>query len=290
MAMTYHGRFFFPNRTDDATLLGNGYIDPLPLPNIQDRLLHRVARSVNLDPANTAFIVDFGRPMSIGVLAVIGHNLSLSGRFGIEASNNLDMSSARLETSLDAWPSSSGSWNLNNVVWQSRNFWRGTFAPEDVEGQTTKSVLVLPETVVARYWRITPIDPNNVDGYVDIGRLFMSETFLQPRINYGYGAATGYRTATKVETSLGGVKFFDPRESVMFQQIEFHHLNEEEDYRARELMRRAGIHRELIFVPDPSDRRYGLSRIIYGRFENLNPVQQVMHRNNSVAFNLEDLR
>lgn len=295
MSLSRKGRFFFPNRIDEATLTGSGYIDALPLANIKDRLLSRVARSVDLDPENTAFTIDFGRPMAMGVFGIIGHSLSLSGQFRLEAANNEEMADLRYASTFDAWASTTGGrWDRHNVTWNSRNFWRGTFAPEDVAGQTTKTIHMLPEAVIARYWRCTPLDRSNTAGFIDIGRVFLSEMFLRPGINYAYGRAIGFKTATRVAASLGGVKHFDPQESVMTQQVAFQHLTEEETYRAQELMRRAGIHREVIFVPDPADRRFGPSRVIYGHFEQLNPIQQAMHMNGelngSVSFNLEDLR
>lgn len=291
MALTYHGRFFFPNRIDSGDLSGGAWVEAMPLTNLQDRLLSRVARSISLDPAHAQFTIDFGKPLSIGALGLIGHNISLSGRIEVQASNGVDFSTLKFSETFDAWPALVGAdWDLESLSWNSRNFWRGTYAPEDIEGQTAKSIYILESAVIARYWRVIVRDAGNTDGHIDIGRGFWSETFLQPRINYSYGASFGYETATTVETSLGGVEFFDPRESIMTQRVQFGYLGEEEASRALQLVRRAGIHREIVFVPDPSDKRYGAERIIYCRLRQLNPLEQAAFQLNSMAFELKELR
>ncbi len=292
MALDYRGTFFFPNRIEGATLSDGAWVEALSLDSLKERLLARVARTIDLDPANARFTVDFGRPLSIGVVALIAHNISLTGRILIEASNNADMSSPQISVAVDAWPALVGAkWDRHNVTWQSRNFWRGTYAPEDVAGQTAKSVYVLDQPVVARYWRVIIFDQSNLKGFIDIGRAFLGESFLQPRINYSYGASTGYETDTIVEKSLGGAEFFDPRESIMVQRFQFDALSDEEGFsRALELTRRAGVHREIIFVPDPSDKRYGAQRVLYGRLRALNPLEQAMFQLNSMSFELKELR
>lgn len=68
------------NRTDSSTLSGGSWQATLPLANIQNRQIQRVARTTNATTAATQFIVDCGQARTIGVLGLVAHNISVNGR------------------------------------------------------------------------------------------------------------------------------------------------------------------------------------------------------------------
>ena len=292
MAEDSNIRIGFPNRVDGAFLSGGAWTGPLPLDNLKDRLFSRVARSVDVDPSSTRFEVDFGRQRSIQIIALIAHNLSFSARVRIRASDQSNFSALLYDKTQDAWGSLvDADWDINTLEWENDNYWAGTFTQEETEGQTAVSSFILDEPISARYWSFDIIDPQNVDGFVDIGRVFIGDGFLNPDINMAYGASLGYETDTVVEKALGGAEFFDPRESLRVMRFSLPFMSEEEGFgRALELTRRAGIHREVFVVADPTDEIFGPQRNFLGRLRQLSPLEQAMFQLTSMSFEIKELR
>lgn len=281
----------FPNRVDGATLSGGAWVEAMPLDNLKDRLLSRIARTINVNLSSTWFVVDLTRQRALRVFSLIGHNLSFSARIRLRGSDDPAFGTTKYDQTFDAWPAAGGDWDIDALEWENDNFWLGSYNQEETEGQTAVSVHVLPDGVQARYWRVDLIDTQNDAGFVDVGRLFLGEAFLQPKVNMGYGASLGYETATAVETALGGAEFFDPRESLRVMRFQLAFMSEEEGFsKALELTRRAGIHREVFVIADPGDKLYGAQRNFLGRLRTLNPLEQAMFGLTSMSFEIKELR
>jgi len=281
----------FPNRIEDAEVTGGNWYDYLPLANLKNPLLSRIARSADVDPASTTMDIAFDRQRSIRIVALIAHTISTSGRVRIRASDAADFAVLKYDFIFDAWPAVAGDWNIDELEWENDNYWLGSYSQEDIEGQTPVVVWVLPEVVQAQFWRIDIIDATNVADHIDLGRVFIGDGFLQPRINYSYGATLGYETTTGVETALGGAEFFDPREPLRVMRFQLAYMDDTEAFsQALELTRRAGIHREVFVVGDPADATFGPQRNFLGRLRQLNPLEQAMFQLNSMAFEIKELR
>lgn len=267
----------FPNRIDGSLVTGGAWADAMPLANLKDRLLSRIARSINLEETSTTFLIDLGRRQSIKIFALVAHNMTLGARYRLEASNNADLSAPALSKTYDAWGRlAGGRWDINALQWENRNYWLGGYTQEDIAGQTPVASQVFPLTVTARYWRVTILDRSNQAGFAQVGRVFMGDGFLEPTINMNWGANIAYEDATTVDTSLSGVEFFDPREPVRVVRFTLAHLSPEEGLgRALELTRRAGISREVFFVWDPDDKSYGSQRNFLGRLRQLQGLETV---------------
>lgn len=282
----------FPNRVDGATLSGGAWVEAMPLDNLKDRLLSRVARTIDLATGSTWFTLDFGRQRNIRIIALIAHNLSFSAKLRIRGANVADYSTTVYDLESDVWGALvNADWDINALEWENDNYWAGTYTQEDLGGQTAVSSRILPESVNARYWRFDIKDTQNSAGFVDIGRLFIGDAFLRPRYNYAYGGSLGYETDTVVEKSLGGAEFFDPRESLRVMRFDLPLMSDEEGFsQALELTRRAGIHKEIFVVADPDDLVYGPQRNFLGRLRQLNPLEQAMYQLNSMSFEIKELR
>lgn len=61
------------------TLSGGSWEAGLPLTNLQDRRLHRVARSTDAAVASTVFTVDLGTDRAVRLVAIPKHNISAAG-------------------------------------------------------------------------------------------------------------------------------------------------------------------------------------------------------------------
>lgn len=287
----------FPNRIDSAVLSGGAWVESLPLDNIKDRAFARVARSIDREATSATFTMNFSRRRIIRVIALIAHNLSLGSRYQLEASNTADFSSLLHNKTYDVWGRlSGGKWDINSVTWGNNNFWTGGYSQEDIAGQTPVSTLVLPDNINAQYWRVTLLDRSNAAGFLQIGRVFFGEAFLQPKINMSIGAKFGYQVDTTIEKSLSGAEFFDEREPVRVLSFTLANMDESEAYaKALELTRRAGISKEILVIFDPDDTEFSAQRNFVGRFEQLNPLELLAMlasggQTHSMPFQIKELR
>lgn len=287
----------FPNRIDSAVLSDGAWVESLSLDNLKDRAFARVARTIDTEESSSTFVANFGRRRIIRVFALIAHNLSLGARYRLEASNAADFSTRVHDNIYDVWGRlAGGNWDINAVTWGNNNFWRGGYTQEDIAGQTPVSTLVLPEDVNAQYWRVTLLDRANTAGFIQLGRVFFGEVFLQPKINMSNGAKIGYQTDTTIEKSLSGAEFFDEREPVRSLSFTLASLEESEAYaRALELTRRAGISKEIIIIFDPDDVEFAAQRNFVGRLEQLSPLENLAvlasgGQTHSMQFQIKELR
>ena len=76
------------NRTDEGTLSGGSWLSSLPLTNLQNRQVQKVARSANAAAASTRFGIDLGQARAIGAVALVVHNISVSGYVRVSASDS----------------------------------------------------------------------------------------------------------------------------------------------------------------------------------------------------------
>ena len=281
----------YPNRIGDAVLDGGHWVESMSLANIKDRQLARAARSVDLQQSSATFTMDFGKKVPVRILALVDHNISLSGRYRVEASNNADLSGAILSKSYSAWGTlAGGKWDINALDWLSNNFWLGGYTQDMVEGMTPTAWQMFPENVWARYWRITVIDPSNQLGFIDIGRVFIGEIFLQPVIKMAWGSSLGYEDATGVAISLSGAEFFDEREPVPVMRFSLPYMTEEEGFaKALELTRRAGISGEVFLIADPEDKQFASQRNFLGRLRALSALERARWRQTSMSFEIKRL-
>lgn len=77
------------NRIDEATLSGGSWLSSLPITNMQDRQIQKVARTSNATLAATQFDIDLGVARPIGVLALVNHNISVGGLVKISGAPSL---------------------------------------------------------------------------------------------------------------------------------------------------------------------------------------------------------
>ena len=288
----------FPNRIDSAVLAGGAWVESLPLANLQDRALARIARSLSLDSTSTQFTIDLQQQRTLKVLAFVAHNFSLSARISLIFSNAADFSDPILTITSDAWPSvSDADWDLDALEWENDNFWLGTYLQEDIEGQTPTCSILLPQDVLARYVKVSIDDSSNAAGFVQIGRLFIGGAFLQPAINNDRGATIGYEDATNVDMALSGAEYFDRREPVRVMRFTLSELSVDEGFgSALELVRRAGVSGEVFVIANPDDRTYGATRNFLGRLRQLSALEILGTMSarqgwlHSMAFEIKELR
>lgn len=261
----------YQNRTDEGVLSGGSWLASLPLANLQNRLVQRVARSSNTANASTKFDVDFGGVRTIGVIALVVHNISVSGKVRILADDAADFATPTYDSGwVDVWPS--GMIPQDLLAWEDDNFWLGTLSQAARAGYQSPYIHVPAAPQTYRYWRVEIDDTTNADGYVHIGRLFMSPAWT-PAINYSYGAGLGYKDTTQVERSLSGAEYFDVQGKAREFSFTLEGLTDTEAYDViLQLQRVAGIHGEVLQIADRDDTTRIPARAYVGRLLDLQPI------------------
>ena len=261
----------FQNRTDEGTLSGGSWLASLPLVNLQNRLVQRVARSSNAANASTKFDLNLGAARNVGVVALVVHNMSVSAKVRITGDDAADFLTPVYQSAwIDVWPSGMVPQSL--LEWEDDNFWLGTLSANARAGYQSPFIHVLPSANTLQYWRVEVDDTSNSDGYVHIGRLFISPTW-RPAINYAMGADLVYRDTTPVETSLSGAEFFDQRSKVREFSFTLEGMTATEAYDyALQLQRQVGISGEILQVPDTDDTARIPARAYVGRLVDLSPI------------------
>lgn len=282
----------FPNIFDLGNLSGGIWTPGLPLSHLQFRQIGRVARTENASEAASQVVLDYLTPRPVRLISLINHNISFGGQIIYEAANDIDFTDLVYQETADAWAAIGGAeWVLDELEWEADNFWNGTFSLDEVEGLTSLAFHVLPVDISARYWRIRIKDSANDAGYIQIGRVFMGLAW-SPQINMSYGASFGYEDPTSVETAIGGAEYFDQREPYRVLRFTLAHLREATEGFAKvlEIIRRAGVHGEILVIPDPADFENAQRRNFLGRLRQLSALEHAYFDTMSAAFELKEIK
>ncbi len=262
----------YNNRIDLATLTGGNWTATLPRANIQNRLISKVARTSGDAIADATINIDFGTTYAIGLIALVGHNISVVGKVRIRGDNAGTFASSLYDSGwVSVWPG--GVVPIEMLEWEGDNFWLGTISAADRAGFQAPFIQLNTSRTVARYWRIEVDDTTNVSTYIQIGRIFMSD-YWHPEINYSYGASLGYEDETNTQKSVGGQEFFDNATRYRVMKLQLDWIAESEAYvQALELQRLLGISGELLVVPDSADLANAIRRNFLGRLRSLATMQ-----------------
>jgi hypothetical protein len=263
----------YGNQIDVATLTGGSWLAALPLTNLKDRKIGKVARSTDATTAFTQFDIDFGGTRLMRVIGLIGHNLTTAGKYKITLSSAADFSVVVYTSGwVDVWPIVYPSGTL---PWGAPNWWSGTYSAEEIAAYTGTIAHILTASTNARYVRIEFDDTANADGYVQLGRVFAGDGW-QPVRNMVYGASLGWIDRTEVQEALSGHESFNARRSPRIARFGLEAMAESEAMALGfELQRAMGVNKELMFVWDPADTTHALRRQFLGRLRVLSPIENV---------------
>ena len=276
------------NRADAATLSGGSWSVTLPLNNLKNRQVQRVARSTNDDLTSTQFVVDNGSIKAVQALALVVHNLSAPAKYRITGNDSAVFTTPLYDSGwLDVWPA--GIIPVEQLEWEDDNFWLGTMTAEQRAGYNVPLVHMLTTAQSLRYWQFEFDDTTNPAGYVQFGRLFMAPAF-QPVYNASYGASMGYEDPTEVATALSGAEYFDIRGRYRVHSFSLEFLNSNEAHnQVLELQRLQGTSGEVLIVPNVTDSTTFVQRSFVGRMQKLSPVSQPYFSAWSTSFEIKEL-
>lgn len=273
--------FAYPDRTLTATLstTGTAWLSALPLSNLTDRLLSRVARSAGVTTAHTKFDITLPAATPIRVLALLRHNLSAAATVKLSFGTTLGGATLGTVSGLPVWtPFYPDGSNLSagDVAAYSPapDFW-----------------YVLPATVSPQYIRVEITDTANPAGFIQLGRCLCAPAF-QPQANLDYGSTFAWQQDVVREQSLGGVEWFEIRSAGREIGVTLSHLSIAEGMvQVFDRQRRLGLEGEVYFIYDPADTCILYKqRAMLARFSDADPMKNPYFGATSSSFNLTEVR
>jgi hypothetical protein len=274
------------NVADAATLSGGLWLGTAPLANLQQKLLSKVARSVDLLATSTRLDIDIGNASTIvRFVAMARHNLTTAATYRITAGTTVGGADIYDSTTLPVWPAV---YLPEDLEWEDDNWWEGQISTAEAEGYPIALEHDVGSNIRARYWRIALTDAANPAGYVELARLWMGPLWA-PQRNLSYGAGLTWEARSVSEYSLGGVLFSEPRPPARVLRLTLNALNDAEAYGTLlDAQRRVGTDGEVWVIPNWDDAARRFKRDFLARFRRFDPIAHIHNRLHETSFELEE--
>jgi hypothetical protein len=232
----------YTNRIDSATLSGGSWNASYPLANLKTRYLSQKARSTNAQATSSIVNIDLTTARSIGLVAIVAHNMSASATVRIQGSSAADQSVSLYDST-------------------AQTIYSGTDYAKSFANVST------------RYWRISIADTGNTAGYIEFGRVFIGTAF-KPSNTIDWSPSLAVESATGITASLGGTEYFDARPNKRIWGGQFSWLSDAESYGEWLRVQRAtDVSGEVFIVADDADTTYRAERNFLGRLRTLGPIE-----------------
>lgn len=276
----------YQNRIDASTFAAYGSWEAtLPLTNLKNRSLSKVARSTDDANSSTRFRFSLDIARIIGAVAFVNHNLSSSAEYRFRIYSDSAYTTLEYDSGmLDVWPQMP----FGTYEWEDLRFWDLTATDEDL-ALFTKTLIHIPTVAISeQYYQVEFFDAANEDGYVQLGRVFLGAIY-QPFYNMDIGASIGYESGTLIDTAMSGAEYFDRRNSYRVAQFRLDHLTNEEAILNNDIQKISGTDAEVLFVYDPSDAVNLNRRSFLGRIRTLSPIEQPYATRFATSYEIKEL-
>lgn len=281
-----HVLIAYRNNFDTAIVSGGGWSAELPLANLADRQPSLVARSLDVDPANTQFTVDFGAPKPVSFLALLRHNLTQNGRWRITLARDTAFDDVVHDSGvIDIWPSIQP---FGQGLW-GEFLWGGRLPTEEAATYGIGAYQVITRPVIARYGLIELIDPQNPNGHLQAGRLVVGPAW-RPSINLRYGWSIEQVDTSRRVRSRGGQTYVDIQPKYRRLRFTIEDLKRDEMFgNAYEIERLKGTGGDLFVMIDPDDTGHRHRHSVYGVLQDTTPITNPIFDRYSKSFTIEEL-
>lgn len=253
----------YNNHFDTATLSGGVWT--VPLANIQDPVPFTRARSSGLSTTNTKFRIDLGASRSVRVPCITHTNLSAAGQYKI------------------TWYSDAFSTEVGNSGWALVP----GYPSDDPDALGASIFHVFDSAVDARYWLVEFDDAGNADGYIEVGRVYMGDTW-EPSLNFGENSTEGMAANTPRQNSLGGTGYFNRRRPTRSLAFAFPRLPSSETATLRRIRRIANLNEQVVVIPDPDDTTNFFERNFLGTLAEMLAIQLLVVSDVTVGFTVTE--
>lgn len=264
------------NRAIGATASGGSWLSALPVGNVANRELAKVARSSTDATADTKIRLDFGAARTVRAFALVNHNLSSAATWLLKLGTTTGASDVYSGSAVNAWQLSAFDATVAALGVDDATYQRSDYA----------SIIVLPTSYSARHLTIEIDDTTNADGYVQVGMVFAGGLFV-PEVNPVYGEPQhGHTDLSSGGQSESGAPSSTARRRLRTAHFLLPALTESEADIVHEMQRVAGLVDDVLYVPDTSDaakqQRYGF----VGRMSEMRPIEYPYYARQAKGFAL----
>jgi hypothetical protein len=251
-----------------ATVSGGSWQASLPVTNVADRRITRVARTTSAAAANTVIDIDCGATKSMRGFGLFNHNLQSTAQWRIKAS----LSAIGSTDVLDSGAKNVLQMSLSPDVleWEDTGWWEGI--GDGWVRNMHPIIYVHSELISARYVRIEITDTTNPDGYVQVGRAFAGPV-LEPAYNDDLGRGSGFVDFNTFDVGEAGAEFARLGRKVKRETVTLSWLTEAEARFLRGISRQRGTDDDVLYVPDvgsaSAQQEYGFLGRIEGGLEGI---------------------
>lgn len=273
----------YPNRASAATITGGSWSGALPVTNLANREMWKVARSTNALLASTKFNADLGTGKTLRCFALANHNLSASATWRITLGTTSGGSNVYDSGWMSVWRMA-----FNDIVeWESITWWTGVAGDEYLRSPYA-AMHAAPDIYTARYLTVEINDTANADGYVQIGRLFAGSA-LQPTYNASYGLQDGIKDLSTVDAAESGAFWGTERRRMRYTSLVLGWVTPTEAQYIQEMQRSLGTIGEVLYIPYPADMGESQRWGYIGRMSELSPIDYPYYRVRSLPIKLEEI-
>jgi hypothetical protein len=248
---------------ESPTIAGGSWLADAPVTKIATWALADSARSTDLTTTSTKITIDWGAAKTAQILTFPRHNLSSTATIRWKRGTTAGASDVADSTSLPVW----------------------LFTPRAYRGDVYEVIVLQASETSARYETVEIVDTSNPDGYVDIGRVFISPLFV-PAVWQSYGARDGYEDISVVKQSKGGADWRDRQRRRRTASFVLDQLTLAEGAALNEMEQEEGLTEEVAYLPyldDPAEmQRYAFT----GLLKELNGIEYPYANTRRRAFSM----
>lgn len=245
--MTNNALIGFPRTGSYFTLSGGDWDATYPVTNLQELPLSNIARTFDATTGSTIITGNATAPITVGVLALIGHNLSQSAQIRTICWSDTGASVVALDTGVeDVWPTTYSFEDLRGARW---NWYRRVCNP-GVDG------------IAVGAFQIEITDTGNTAGYIQAGYLEIAECF-DPTYNFSWGSQCGHQWRSQVVQAIGGAEVVDRRDKPRLFRGNFEFTtNSDALSKFYEMERQLDMDEPFLWVPYPDDTDHSLRTVM----------------------------
>lgn len=242
----------YADNSDDVIF--SGPVWTLPLTNMQDPRVTKVARSADATSANTQFFMAFSSPVALPGLVIVGTNLDVNAQYRITAYSDAGFSIQTFSSGL-------------------LNYWTAGGPIVDPDFKGTPLIDLFGSIVTAAYWQIELFNTANADGYVQLGKLFAG-TALNLSFGFAENSAFSRDPNTVAQKALNGTPYFSRHPNIRSWSLLFPAQTYENAWDQIDILNElSGLDRPIFVIPFPDDPARMYRQSFLGRLTKMTDLQ-----------------
>lgn len=256
-------KFLYKNLIDsaDATLTYSSEVATLPGDYILDRRRGKAWRTTGISQEWVK--LEFAEAQYFNSLGLAGFNLSPTATVTLQANNSDDWSDPPVNEEFEVWEPVIG---YDEDLYGDHSY--GGYIADDDAPRYATMTRFLDQSERYLYIRVVFDDPDNPDGYIDMGRVFVGEAY-EPYGYHQYGGEIIPVDPSIITKSEGGQAFVDIKNPYSIIKFNLKNLQDKEAYyRFMRIMQDCGRKQNIFICMDPDSEEGRLFTSLYGFFQN----------------------